>query len=328
MPLTNSQYDEIMRSYQQRQLQRQHLILARKEEIAGKTSKISEIDAQIASLSVQRARRLLDGDTTSLTDLRDQISALSAKKGEVLTSLGYPKDYFSPPYVCPDCEDTGYIGNRRCHCLTQASIDLVYTQSNLQNILEKENFEQFSFDYYSNDMFEPGSSISSLDAARNTFAKCRQFVQNFDDTFENILLFGDTGVGKTFLSNCIAKELLDTGHSVIYFSAHQFFHILEQNTFGRNPDAALDYRNIFDCDLLIIDDLGTEMVNSFTSSQFFICLNERIRNQKSTLISSNLELMEIASVYSERVFSRISNSFLLLHLFGKDIRIQKKLSGK
>lgn len=328
MPLTNTQYDEVMRAYQQKQLRRQRLITARREEVSQKTPRIAELDGQIASLSVSRAKRLLDGDDNALADLREQIQALSAKKAQILHSLGYPEDYFSPPYECPDCQDTGYIGTRRCHCLTQASIDLVYTQSNLQDILEEENFSHFSLSYYADDIYEPNTHISSLDAAQNALAKCRRFVHAFDESFENILLFGDTGIGKTFLSNCIAKELLDTGHSVIYFSAHQFFDILAKNTFGKDANAAADYRNIFDCDLLIIDDLGTEMPNSFTASQFFVCLNERIRNRKSTLISSNLELYDIASIYSERVFSRISNSFILLHLFGKDIRIQKKLTGK
>jgi len=143
-----------------------------------------------------------------------------------------------------------------------------------------------------------------------------------------LLLFGDTGVGKTFLSNCVAKELLDTGHSVIYFSAHHLFELLAQKTFTREPQAAKSYRNIFDCDLLIIDDLGTELTNTFTTSQFFVCLNERIRKQKSTLISTNLELFDIASIYSERIFSRISNSFIILHLFGNDIRLCKKLTEK
>lgn len=324
MSLTNSQYDEIMRSYQDRQLKRQHLISARRKEIAALTPQMEEIEGEIAHLSVSRARSLLSGEEQALSGMKEEIAALSARKRELLLSLGYPADYFEPDYVCPDCRDTGYIGNKRCHCLKQASIDLVYAQSNLSNILERENFSQFSFSYYSDDIMDENTNISSLTAARNAYSKCRQFIQNFDTSFENILLFGNTGVGKTFLSNCIAKELLDTGHSVIYFSAHRLFELLAESTFGRNAAAVSDYRNIFDCDLLIIDDLGTEMTNSFTSSQFFVCLNERILRQKSTLISSNLDLRDIASIYSERVFSRITSNYMLLHLFGTDIRVKKK----
>ena len=241
---------------------------------------------------------------------------------------GYPADYFQPPYTCPDCLDTGYIGHERCHCLKQAAIDLVYTQSNLKGILEQENFASFSMDYYDNDIYDENTRISSYEAAQNALLQCHRFVDTFDSSFENLLLFGDTGVGKTFLSNCVAKELLDTGHSVIYFSAHHLFDLLAQKTFAKDPQAAESYRNIFDCDLLIIDDLGTELTNHFTTSQFFVCLNERIRKEKSMLISTNLQLFDIATIYSERIFSRISNSFTILHLFGKDIRICKKLAEK
>lgn len=239
---------------------------------------------------------------------------------------GYPADYFQPPYTCPDCQDTGYIGQKRCHCLKQAAIDLVYTQSNLQGILEKENFDTFPTTIMPMTFTTTHSCPPWKRQKRRS--SMHRFVDTFDDTFENLLLFGDTGVGKTFLSNCVAKELLDTGHSVIYFSAHHLFELLAQKTFTREPQAAESYRNIFDCDLLIIDDLGTELTNTFTTSQFFVCLNERIRKQKSTLISTNLELFDIASIYSERIFSRISNSFIILHLFGNDIRLCKKLTEK
>jgi len=328
MPLTNTQYDQIMRGYQDRQLKRQRLIDTRREEIAAVIPEITKLDADIASLSVKRARQLLDGDASALEDLHEQIQTLSLQKQQLLQAHGYPADYFQPPYTCPDCQDTGYIGHERCHCLKQAAIDLVYTQSNLQGILEQENFSSFSLDYYDNDIYDENTRISSFEAAQNALLQCRRFVDTFDTGFENLLLFGDTGVGKTFLSNCVAKELLDTGHSVIYFSAHHLFDLLAQKTFARDPQAAESYRNIFDCDLLIIDDLGTELTNHFTTSQFFVCLNERIRKEKSTLISTNLQLFDIATIYSERIFSRISNSFTILHLFGKDIRICKKLAEK
>lgn len=328
MPLTNTQYDQIMRGYQDRQLERQRLIDTRREEIATVIPEIAKLDADIASLSVRRARQLLDGDTSALEDLHEQIQALSLQKQQLLQAHGYPADYFQPPYTCPDCQDTGYIGHERCHCLKQAAIDLVYTQSNLKGILEQENFASFSMDYYDNDIYDENTRISSYEAAQNALLQCRRFVDTFDSSFENLLLFGDTGVGKTFLSNCVAKELLDTGHSVIYFSAHHLFDLLAQKTFAKDPQAAESYRNIFDCDLLIIDDLGTELTNHFTTSQFFVCLNERIRKEKSTLISTNLQLFDIATIYSERIFSRISNSFTILHLFGKDIRICKKLAEK
>lgn len=329
MPLTNTQYDEIMRTYEQRQLDRQQLIHARREELAAADPEFTDIDSQIAMSSVEAAKQLLNGDTSAQEQLHKKIAALQEKRTRLLQQYGYPENYLQPEYVCPDCKDTGYIGNQRCHCLKQASIDLVYTQSNLRSILQTENFDRFSYQYYPEDKFDPHTGLSSLETAQNAVRQCHAFVQSFEepDHFQNLLIFGDTGIGKTFLSNCVAKELLDGGHSVIYFSAHQLFELLTDQVFGRNSQAAAaDYRNIFDCDLLIIDDLGTESVNSMTTSQFFVCLNERLLKKKSTLISTNLELMDLAVNYSERIFSRISNNFIMLHLFGDDIRIQKKLN--
>lgn len=141
-------------------------------------------------------------------------------------------------------------------------------------------------------------------------------------------MYGDTGVGKTFLSHCIAKELLEQSYSVIYFTASQLFDILAKYTFEKDADAGLAHDHVLDCDLLIIDDLGTEFANSFTTSQLFICLNERILRKKSTLISTNLALEDIRNIYSERIFSRITSTYTVLRMTGDDIRIQKKLMNK
>ncbi len=326
MPLTNTQYDEIMRSYQDRQLARNRLISSREEEIEKRSPKMAELNAGIAHLGAQEARKRLgcpaEGDDG---DVWSEIAALAAKKRELLVSLGYPEDYLDPPYVCPDCRDTGYIGSERCHCFRQAALDLVYGQSELAPLYERECFDSFRLDYYPRDMIDKKTGISAYAAAKNTYDRCLRFVREFDTTFQNLFLFGDTGVGKTFLCNCIAGELIREGHSVIYFSADRLFDALADHAFGRGSTSETDYRSIFDCDLLIIDDLGTEMTNSFTLSQFFVCLNERILHERSTVISSNLDLQDLSSIYSERIFSRITSSYTLLHLFGKDIRVLKTM---
>ena len=151
---------------------------------------------------------------------------------------------------------------------------------------------------------------------QNAVKDSKKFIQEFDYKFSNLFFYGDTGVGKTFLSNCVAKELLDTGHSVIYFTAFQLFDIFAKNTFHRDTeeDIIASHQNVFDCDLLIIDDLGTEMPNSFTISQLFLCLNERILRRRSTIISTNLTLSQIAEIYSERTFSRISSKIGRAHV--------------
>ena len=329
MSLTNTQYDTIMRRYEARQIENRHIVQKRIQDAYERCPKLKEIEASISSLSVSRAKRLLEGDTGALDVLKQELKDLIAQKELLLSQLGYPSNYFEPPYLCADCKDTGYVGNEKCHCFKQAAIDLVYTQSNMRRILEQENFDTFTYDYYSKDDAKERGGSSSYEAACHAVAQCKNFIQNFDSSFENLFLYGDTGVGKTFLSNCVARELLDTGHSVIYFTAFELFRIFERATFhkGKEKDAFLngDYQNLFDCDLLIIDDLGTEFSSSFTTSQLFLCLNERILRQKSTIISTNLNIPQLAELYSERTFSRITSHYTMIKMLGSDIRILKKI---
>ncbi|MCM1259008.1 MAG: ATP-binding protein [Roseburia sp.] len=327
MPLSNSQYDEILREYNAKQIRNQHLAENRKKEVYAKDARLKEIDDAISSCSVTQARKLLNGDRAALAVLREEIKAYRKERLHILERLGCGEDYFVPDYDCPDCRDTGYIGDKRCHCFKQRAIDLVYTQSNIRNILQEENFQTFSYEYYSKIEINPSTGLSSLETMKNAVRTCHNFIDEFDRHFSNLFLYGDTGVGKTFLSNCVAKELLDQGHSVIYFTAFQLFDIFEKNTFRHKTDSDMvaSHQNIFDCDLLIIDDLGTEMPNSFTISQLFLCLNERILRKKSTIISTNLPISQMAQTYSERTFSRITSNYVMIKLFGDDIRIQKKI---
>lgn len=326
MALSNAQYDELMRTYEQRQLDNEHALRKRYETARSVIPELSALDDAISSVSVRKARLLLDGHEDALDELKEEITCLSAQKQSLLCSHGFPENYLELHYTCPDCKDTGYVGTNKCHCFKKAIVDLLYTQSNLQEILEKENFSTFSLDYYSSNHKDPLTGRSSLEAVQTALHICHEFVDKFSDDFRSILLYGDTGVGKTFLSHCIAKEVMDRSYSVIYFSASRLFDVLAKNMFGKkeeDADDSLDY--IYNCDLLIIDDLGTELANTFTTSQLFSCLNERILRRKSTIISTNLVLDDIKTIYSERIFSRISSHYTMLRLTGDDIRIQKKL---
>ncbi len=326
MALSNSQYEQIMRMYEQKQLDNEHQLKRRYEEAYARIPRLRDIDDQISSLSLSRARCMLDGDDAALSTLKAELSELISEKKDVLTSFGYPENYLERHYSCPDCQDTGYINTDKCHCFKKAIVDLLYTQSNLQEILKVENFDNCCLDFYSCNHIDPLTGRSSRESILTALRTCREFAETFSDDSRSILLYGDTGVGKTFLSHCIAKELIDSAHSVIYFSAAQLFDFFAKNTFGKKEDTDADaFEHIYSCDLLIIDDLGTELTNAFTTSQLFICLNERILRNKSTIISTNLALEDIKAIYSERVFSRISSNFTMLRLTGDDIRIQKKL---
>jgi len=324
MALSNAQYDEIMRGYQRRQLHNRHLTQKRMEEAFHKIPELKTINETIASLSVEAARKKLDDDNLSYNLLKKKIDDLKQEKAVLITKAGIPEDYFEPIFTCKNCKDTGYTNGEKCPCFKQEIINVVYSQSNIKEILGRENFSTFSYEYYSDDEINPTTGLSALDTVQRAVDECRRFIDDFDNKPKNLFFYGDTGVGKTFLSNCVAKELLEKGYSVIYFTAFQLFDILSKGVFSKDADAIAAHQNIFDCDLLIIDDLGTEFSNSFTSSQLFLCVNERILRQKSTIISTNLNMNNMVDLYSERTLSRISSNYSIIKLFGDDIRIKKR----
>lgn len=325
MAVSNSQFDEIMRGYQQRQLNNRFLYQNRLQEIYHDYPRLLEIEEEIATLSVAKAKALLNKEPVAQANFDNQLALLREEKHALIAMSSYKEEDLLPIYTCKDCKDTGYIQNEKCHCLKQAIINTVYAQSNITNILANENFDRFSLDYYSDACKDPVSGQTALNAAKRAFDSCKCFVEDFSNKPKNILFYGDTGVGKTFLSNCVAKDLLDKGYSVIYFTAFQLFDILSKGVFDKDADAIAAHQNMFDCDLLIIDDLGTELANSFTASQLFLIVNERILRQRSTIISSNLSVQQLADTYSERTLSRITSNYTILKLFGDDIRIQKRI---
>lgn len=327
MSLQNFQHDTIMREYSRRQIQNKHLLEKRTAEVYEKLPRLREIDEEVASLSARKIRALLGGSASGSQDLREEIEALSEERTALLLSNGYPQDYLELPCTCPYCHDTGYIDGQKCICFKKAEITLLFAQSNLSEIMQKENFEHFSFEYYSDTIKDEITGRSALEAAKFAFQKAHDFIQKFPSESPNLFLYGNTGVGKTFLSHCIANELLESTYSVLYFSAFDLFDMRAKSTFSKDSEKDFHEDLIFDCDLLIIDDLGTELTNSFVSSQLFLCINERINSSKSTIISTNLTIEEFSNTYSERTFSRIAQHYQLVKLVGKDIRIQKLLPG-
>ena len=175
---------------------------------------------------LDQAKKLLAGDDTALASLKEDIRSLSDRRRRLLSDAGFPEDYLEQHFECPDCQDTGYVGTKKCHCFLKAIIDLFYTQSNLKGLLEQENFEHFNFDYYSSNYRDRLSGQNSRELATRAYQECMNFIHNFDTEHGNLLLFGNTGIGKTFLSHCIAKEVMDSLHSVLYLTASEFFDAL------------------------------------------------------------------------------------------------------
>ncbi len=320
MSLSNSTYEALMREYDMRRQDNMAISDERRAEVYESIPRIKDIDDEMADAAMADFRRRLSGDDTGAS-LHERIEALKAEKLGLLTGAGYPADYLEPVYDCPDCRDTGYIDGEKCHCLKQAEIAVLYGNSHMGDILEDENFSRFSLDYYSRELTDP-SGRSSYEAAREAYEFAREFAAgNYPG--ENILLYGDAGTGKTFLSHCIASEYLSKAYSVVYVTAFTLTEIFSRKAFDKTSEARKDFDDLFSCDLLIIDDLGTEFTNSFTQPSFFQCINERILNKRSTIISTNLSLCQITQIYTERVSSRLAEHYRFIRLFGEDIRFKK-----
>ena len=300
MSLNNSQYNAIMRIYNQRQFQDKYEQDQRREEVYQKVPQIRQIEDEISSQAVRCARKLLDGDTNAKEELKQHIEDLREQKEVLLSAFGFPADYMEMHYACPECQDTGYVDGRKCRCFKKEEIRLLYSQSNIEEVLLRENFDSFSYEYYDDRVVIPEIQMTVADYMRQVHTWCKEYVENFEKKGGNLIFTGSTGVGKTFLTNCIAKALIDQYQSVIYLSSNDLFDVFSKNKFHYDTEEEMKdmYQYILDCDLLIIDDLGTELNNTFVSSQLFYCINERLLRKKSTIISTNLSMTMLRDTYS------------------------------
>ena len=323
MSLYPNQLDAIMKEYDQIRLRNKELQQQRIQEVYQRIPGYRDTDDLLASTAVALGRARIRGAKEEILSLTEQIHQLSAKKKEILRTNHYPEDYTEPVYTCPLCQDQGYIGNEKCTCLKQKIVDYLYSQSSIKEVLEKENFSHFSYAYYSDTAKDgkpsPRANMQSVVALVN------DYIEHFPNIEKNNILFmGNAGVGKTFLSHCIAHELMNRAFSVLYLTSFQLFDLLKQHAFQKESlTQNTSVEHLFDCDLLIIDDLGTEMNNSFVSSQLFLCMNERLLRKKATIISTNLSLRQIAQAYSERILSRIMEHYQIFNIYGEDIRLLK-----
>lgn len=317
MALTNAQYDTIIQNYNRRRLDSRKTVEAHTREIYEKLPEYKHLDELTATLSVEQGKKNLLGEVNDLAELKDILEDLNRQKKLLLTAAGYSVNYLDPVYICPYCKDTGFIDGEKCHCFKQAMLDMLYKQSNIKEVLLNESFDDISLEY------QQGEDLQRL---QNAVTKSKNYVENFDLDYQNLLFYGTVGTGKSFLSNCIAHALIEKGNSVIYFSAGDLFAKISEYAFHKNgkEPVANPYEDLYNCDLLVLDDLGTELTNSFVVSQLFTCLNERHLRRKSTIISTNLPFEELRDRYSERIFSRIISNYEVCKLSGQDVRIYKK----
>ncbi len=292
-------------------------------EYEGKKAELSalipELFAIEQTLSMTGAKIMGAALSHSLTDaalaeIKAENERLREAKALLLTAHGYPADALDIKYTCPKCSDTGYVGIDMCDCLRREMTLAGFASSGLSSLIEKQSFENFSLDYYS------GADLAKITV---NVKLLREFAENFDGkSGTSWLMLGGTGLGKTHLSTSVAKVVIESGYDVVYESAQGMISDFEARRFGGDFESGKEAR-YFDCDLLIIDDLGVEVANQFTVSCIYNIINTRVNKKKSTIINTNLTQNELRSRYADRITSRLFGEFRPLLFTGRDIRAQK-----
>lgn len=326
--MSNKYVIDILNEYEKQQDLDKRQQLNRKSEIYTKVPRIKDIDNSIERIGLDIAMSAFKDINIEdyISEKKKAITDLKVEKSELLTLHNYPVDYLDVKYKCSKCKDTGYIGNKKCSCFKQKLINSLYKQSNLKDILRKENFDMFDIGLYSEKVDET-YGISPRKNMEEVFSYCINYVNKFDSIDENLLFIGNPGIGKTFLSHCIAKDLLDKAKTVIYQTTPNLIELIRSIKFNDQLDNEL-LNDFLDCDLLILDDLGTEQNNSFSQTELFNVINGRLIRSKKTIISTNILMQELPGHYPERIRSRILGSYRMFKFYGDDIRIIKNITKR
>ena len=257
-------------------------------------------------------------------DLTERLSLLKNRRRELLAAAGLEPDQLELRYICPDCRDTGYVNGKKCRCFRRLETEILLSEQPARARLAEDTFDNFRLDYYEGEP-QGDDEQSPREHMAEIYAAAVRYAEEFVPGRENLLITGNTGTGKTFLSHCIAGALIERGFSVVLLSSEELFRVLADHAFGRDTDGGGNYSLIMDSDLLVIDDLGTEVNNTLVNSQLLTCMERRSLTGRSTLISTNLSLNEIRALYSERVASRILESYSNYQLYNYDSDIRLKV---
>lgn len=312
--------------FQKRRDQAKKALEERKEEIYAFIPKIKSIENQIRKMGLKVAMAAIkepDQAAMELKIIEEEVKVLQREKAILLTEHNIPIDYLEVHYACKDCNDTGFLNNgKQCHCYKQEIIKQSYKFSNITDVLDRENFSTFDLQVFS-DEYNESLSRSPRDHMREVLSRALNFAETFEvNNQANLLFYGQTGLGKTFLCNCIAKYLLDSGQTVLYQTAFRIIDTISNYRFNNRKTDRMrfEYNLLIECDLLIIDDLGTEMINSFSNTELFNIINSRLLNDKKTIISTNFTPKQITENYSDRIASRLFGHYDFIPFVGKDLR--------
>lgn len=319
----------IRKDYNKKRLQAKEDLNVRQNEIYDMLPRIKKIDQEIARLSINISRIILtkpEGLLNMIEDIRETIDTLKEEKEYILKKKGVPDIYLQEVYHCSQCNDSGYTAEgNMCFCFKQSLINELYNISSLGNLLQKENFDTFDLSKF-DDIAYGKEKLTPKENTKVILKHALEFVDTFHKRDRNLLFYGGTGLGKTFMCNCIAKDLMDKGIIVLYQSSFKMFETISEHKFNRSLES---YDNkdsfglIYESDLLIIDDLGAESINSFTITELFNIINTRLITDKKTIISTNLSLEKLSEVYSDRIFSRLMSDYDIFKFYGKDIRTKR-----
>lgn len=317
-------FTRIKAEFSRKYIAAQEKASVRRAELYAALPEVQAIDRELSMTGIKIMNAVSSGKDAKqkVEAIQAENEKLQAKRGAILTANGFPEDYSDIHYECKKCGDTGYVDLKMCDCMKRALTEAGYEASGLGGLIRTQSFENFSLDYYT------GSAEQRATMERNVNF-LRRFAEEFcDDTYANFLFFGATGLGKTHLSTAVAKKAIERGADVLYVTALGMIGDFEARRFGEGVGMRNDPTRYTDAELLIIDDLGTEVTNQFTIACLYDVINQRINQRKSTIINTNLSLLEMEKRYSDRITSRLLGEYRMLMFAGADIRRQKVSKGK
>ncbi len=300
---------------------------ANNELVYAKVPVVREIDHALSLTGLNVYKAALggkDGLEERIQRLKKENLALQEQRRELLIQNGFAADFTDVKYKCKKCSDTGYVGIDMCSCKKKELVKAAFRESGLGGTLTDQTFSNFDLDYYSD--IPDSSGTSHRETMKSILEKSKRFVTDFgkEDKAYNLMFVGKTGLGKTHITTAIAKGVIEKGYDVVYESAQNILSAFESSRFEHSENAKVNTDRYFNCDLLIIDDLGTEFRNSFTQSALYNLINTRINACKSMIISTNLENMaQFQNTYDDRIVSRLAGTFRTFNFKGNDIRLQK-----
>ena len=319
--LKNNVYSEIFEDYDRDKAFAEKSAEKLKQRLYEKVPRLNEIEKEISAKGVELFESVLHGgDAKKIEDFKNSSNILRLERQTILKSMGMSEDTLEPQYKCKKCKDTGMIGTKKCTCFNKRLAEKYYQLSNLGDILKRENFDKFNYNIFSKTPVD--NNTSPYDNIRRITTEVVFAIENIENAPLNMFFYGHSGLGKSYMCNCIAKALIDAGYFVIYMSAYKLFTTMTNVRFNNATTEEREAAKLLqECDLLVIDDLGTEGTNNSTNAEFFDILNTRLRANKSTLISANLDLGDLNRTYSERIVSRIIGNFKIFKFIGNDLRM-------